>query len=361
MDEICGIAGAWADDVDTHSRFPYEAIAAMREQQWMTCALPRYRGGYGLTLREVAAMVRTVSSRCAATGMIFATHQTQAMTLVRHAEGPDLDIFLGDMLENQYLLAAATADMSKSSGVIEAQRGFVTLTKHARMIAYAEYCDAILATARPSRDSSPAARVLAVCRRSNLTLERTEGWDVMGLRGVRSPGFVLRATTAANLILHQPYTRIFGETVRPVAYTLWAAVCLGIADAAVDKAARHVADKQAGVRRSHRESRLRLSDAVAERDMFAELVDRAADSFDDRGGAATPDPGSLSDIAASLEVDNLEVMAAKSVVEIVVSALSICGIDGYRTQGDYTIERHLRDAHGVALLMNNYRVTADPA
>lgn len=340
VDSVAAIAADWAGEVDARSRFPHEAVAAMREGQLMTCGLPRFRGGYGLSLREIAATVRMLSRRCAATGMIFAMHQTLALTLVRHAEGPDLEAFLGEMLENQYLLAAATTESTNGAGVIDAQPGFVGLTKHARMIAYAEYCDAILATAKPSPGASPATQVLAVCRRSNLTLERTETWEVMGLRGVNSPSYVVRATTVPRLILREPYRSIFAETVRPIAFVLWAAVCVGIADAAVDKASRYVADEGSAVRPARNESRLRLSDVLAQRDMFASIVDRAAESRD---------------------TAHLERVAAKFAVDIVASALGVCGMDGYRSAGAYTIERHLRDAHGAALLMNSYGAFAESA
>lgn len=358
VDKVAEAARTWAQDVDARARFPREAVATMRDRQFMTCAFPRYRGGYGLSLREIAAAVRTISSRCAATGMVFATHQIQAITLLRHAPGSELDEFLGEMLEQQYLLTAATAEFG--SGVIVERAGYFDLTKHARMVAYAEYCDAILATARPAEFGSSAGQVLAVCRMQNLTLERTSDWDVLGLRGVRAPSFVVRAAVTRDLVVSTPYSRIFAETVRPVAYTLWAAVCLGIVDAALGKAADHVASEDAGRSARRRESRLRLSDAEVGRAEFTELVDRAADRFDDRDRRGVPDPDSLDAVAESLEVDNLEVMASRYVVDLVAAALTICGVDGYRSSGDFTVERHVRDAHGIALLMNNYRIVTDP-
>lgn len=360
IDRVAEVAEAWTQDVDARSRFPREAVAAMREHQLLTGAFPRYRGGYGLTLSEVAAAVRTISSRCAASGMVFALHNTQVFTLLRHAPGPEFEQFLGEMLERQYLLTSAHAEFARGSGVIDDRNGFLDLTKHARMVAYAEYCDAILASARPASLGKSAGQVLAVCRRQNVTLERTSDWDVLGLRGVRAPSFVVRATGNRDLVVSTPYARAFTETVRPVAYTLWAAVCLGIVDAALAKATRFVAAGEAGTEPERRESRLRLSDAEAARTEFAELVDRAADRYDARVGRSVPEPGSLGSVTESLEVDNLEVMASRFVVDVVGSALTICGVEGYRTSGDFSVERHVRDAHGVALLMNNYRIVTDP-
>ena len=38
-------------------------------------------------------------------------------------------------------------------------------------------------------------------------------------------------------------------------------------------------------------------------------------------------------------------------------ALLICGIAGYRNDSNYSLSRHLRDAYGAALMVNNDRIT----
>jgi acyl-CoA dehydrogenase len=35
----------------------------------------------------------------------------------------------------------------------------------------------------------------------------------------------------------------------------------------------------------------------------------------------------------------------------------ICGISGYRNDSKYSLARHLRDAYGAALMVNNDRIT----
>ena len=44
-------------------------------------------------------------------------------------------------------------------------------------------------------------------------------------------------------------------------------------------------------------------------------------------------------------------------VEIVGEALLICGISGYRNDSKFSLARHLRDAYGCALMVNNDRIT----
>jgi acyl-CoA dehydrogenase len=39
----------------------------------------------------------------------------------------------------------------------------------------------------------------------------------------------------------------------------------------------------------------------------------------------------------------------------------ICGISGYREDTEFSLGRHLRDAHGAAVMVNNDRIMAGSA
>jgi acyl-CoA dehydrogenase len=45
----------------------------------------------------------------------------------------------------------------------------------------------------------------------------------------------------------------------------------------------------------------------------------------------------------------------------VSEALAICGIAGYRNDSPYSLGRHLRDAHGAGLMVNNDRIYGNTA
>ena len=49
-------------------------------------------------------------------------------------------------------------------------------------------------------------------------------------------------------------------------------------------------------------------------------------------------------------------VATDLVIDIVGRALQICGISGYRQGGEMSIGRHLRDAHGSAIMVSNERI-----
>ncbi|MCJ0904078.1 acyl-CoA dehydrogenase family protein [Rhodococcus sp. ARC_M6] len=363
------VAAQWADQVDVEARFPAEAVAAMRKQRLLSVAVPTEFGGEGLSLREVAEIARILGSRCAASGMIFAMHQTQIYSLVKHGNTEALRAFVVEVTANQLLLASATTelgiggDVSRSYCAVEDLGGHLLLIKNAPVISYGEEADAIVVTARRTPESQPNDQVLVVCRRADLTLEKTTDWNTLGLRGTCSLGYILRATSTPDMVAKTPYSYISTNTMLPVSHVVWSSVWLGIADAALEKARKYVraaARKQPGVSSP---GALRLAETAAVAQQFADLVDSSARRYDlaaqTRDGSeelATTDS-----VGFALSMNNLKVTTSNSVVEIIGQAMLICGISGYREDSEYSLGRHLRDAHGAALMVNNDRIMAGSA
>ena len=59
----------------------------------------------------------------------------------------------------------------------------------------------------------------------------------------------------------------------------------------------------------------------------------------------------------SIRTNNVKLSCSQLVVDIVNRALLICGLQGYRNDSKYSLSRHLRDAYGAALMVNNDRIT----
>ena len=55
-------------------------------------------------------------------------------------------------------------------------------------------------------------------------------------------------------------------------------------------------------------------------------------------------------------MNNLKVVASRRLVEIVGAAMQVVGISGYRLDSRFSLGRHLRDAHGASLMVNNDRI-----
>ena len=68
------------------------------------------------------------------------------------------------------------------------------------------------------------------------------------------------------------------------------------------------------------------------------------------------DGDALSSFGFSLRMNNLKIASSKVVVDVVTQAMLICGISGYKNDSPYSLSRHLRDAYGAALMINNDRI-----
>ncbi|TSE00387.1 acyl-CoA dehydrogenase [Skermania sp. ID1734] len=357
------IAAQFADDVDRQARFPVEAIDALRSAGLLAMALPVGDGGASASMSELCDVARMLGQRCAATAMIFAMHQSQIVSLVRHG-GEPVRGFLQEIGTKGLLIASATTeigiggDIRTSSCAVEPAGDRVFLAKTAPVISYGEHSDAILVTARRSPDSAPTDQVLVVCRRTDTVLTQLSEWNTLGLRGTCSPGFKLTADVPAEMVIGDPYANISAQTMLPASHCLWSAVWLGIAEGALEKAqrfARRAARKDPG---TVTPAALRLAEAFALHQQFADLVTRSARRYEERAFAGSASDG---DIGYSLAMNNLKVTASQLVVDVVAKALLICGISGYREDSEFSLGRSLRDAYGASLMVNNDRIMANSA
>src|SRR5579875_2225050 len=87
------VAAAHADEVDRRARFPVEAIDALRA--------------------EVARAGFELARCCAATGMVFAMHQIQVATIVRHLSLAPAWFrgYLRELATEQRLIASITSEI----------------------------------------------------------------------------------------------------------------------------------------------------------------------------------------------------------------------------------------------------------
>jgi acyl-CoA dehydrogenase len=358
------VAGRHADDVDAGARFPAEALAALAEARLLGASVPVELGGEGLPLTALVAIAALLGAACSSTGMVFAMHHSQVLSLTRHLGGsPALAALSRRIADDQLLIASATTeigiggDVRSSSCFVEAHGDRIRLAKNAPVISYGAEADLVLVTARRDADSAPGDQVLVACDRADLQLERTGGWDTLGLRGTSSFGYQLTADIPADRLVPTPYEEISAETMLPVSHVLWSGVWLGMARSAVETARRYVraaARKSIG---SQPPGATALVALVARLESLELLVADAARSFDERA----EDRAALGQVGFMVSMNNLKVTASDAVAEIVAAALRITGIAGFRNDGQYSVARVFRDAQGAALMVHNDRITAHTA
>jgi acyl-CoA dehydrogenase len=228
----------------------------------------------------------------------------------------------------------------------------ITVVKQAPVISYGEEADDILLTARRSSDAAPADQVLVLARKDGTRLTRTGEWDTLGMRGTRSLGFTLEVSGSVEQVVPVPFADVASQTMIPVSHVLWTAVWLGLATDAVGRARAFVRAEARRTPGAVPPGALRLAETVAELGAMRATVHGGLADFEQHQN----DPEVLGGLGFAIRMNNLKAAASRMAPEIVTRALAVCGISGYRCDSPYSLGRHLRDAHGAALMISNDRV-----
>jgi acyl-CoA dehydrogenase len=361
---VAAIAAAHAPAVDSQSRFPREAAAAMRAERMLGVAVPLELGGEGVKISDVVDVCYVLGQSCASTAMIYAMHQTMIACLVRHGKASDwFQRLLRRLCSEQLLLASSTTegqsggDVRNSAAPIERNDTGIALTRQATVISYGEAADGIVTTARRSPNAASGDQVLAVFLKEDYTLERLVNWDALGMRGTCSDGFKLIAVGSNEQILPVGYSEIHLRTMVPVAHLAWSGVWAGIAASAVDRA-------RAFVRRAvHRPggalppAASHLTRANASLRTLRSVVAGALERYE----FVSTDPSALESVDFQTSMNLLKVNTSELAVSTVMSAMQACGLAGYRNDSDFSIGRHLRDILSSPIMISNDRILANVA
>jgi acyl-CoA dehydrogenase len=356
------VAAAHADDVDRNGRFPAETIDALREQHALSSFVPRELGGDGVSLDALARCCFELGRRCGASAMVFAMHQIQVVTIVRHlVDDPWFEDYLRELVTEQSLIGSVTSevgtggDMGRSiAALTPSDDGTLTFEKQAPTVSYAAYADDLFTTLRRTPDAEPGDQVVALSRKAQTTLEQTGTWDVLGMRGTCSPGYVVRGTVPSEQVLSTPFARIAAESMVPVSHILWSHLWLGISEDAFDRArafVRALAKRKPG---EDLPAAQRLSHLMAELSLLRAEVDSARHEF----VVASGEPGRerLSTMASRLRFNNLKIAASEQAVDVCRGALEVCGIVGFKNDTPFSVGRHLRDTMSAPLMVANERI-----
>jgi acyl-CoA dehydrogenase len=353
---VADVAASAAEDVDDASRFPHEAVAALKEHRLLSALLPTELGGMGATVPDVADAVRRTAAQCASSALVLAMHSIDVANLVRLGSTDRSQDLLREISGAQLLCANANSeiglggDVARSQCAIEvAGDGRLTLTKEALAISYGEYADLIFACARRSPDSEPTDQVQAICR--DARLEPLSDWNATGLRGTCSRSFRLVAEIDPELIYPVSFAVISSTGGMQNTLLLLSSVWVGLAEAAAVKAHAYV---RAAARRTIGtipRSASRLAELSVRLDQLRALHGTACLRL---GNAARDGTMEDPDLIAMLR--NLKVAASEGAVSVAVAALEICGIAGYRRDTPFSLDRQLRDACGGLVMVGNDRI-----
>nr|WP_314071345.1 acyl-CoA dehydrogenase family protein [uncultured Roseococcus sp.] len=357
--DISGAARAAADHadaVDREGRFPAEAVAALRESLSLGLMIPRELGGGGGSLADATRDCFTIGRGCASAGMVLAMHHIQVACLMAHGgDTPWQRDFLVRVAKEQLLLGSVTSEEAIGGNIRRSfcapepsGEGRVKLVKRATNISYGAHADALLLTARRDGEAAEADQLLWVLGPGDFALERTGGWDTMGMRGTRSEAFLVTAEARTDQALATGFGSIASETMTPVTHIVWAGVWLGIAADALDRT-RSASRAKARQRGMASVATGRLSQA-AERLIGAEaMVASALRKYGEPGGQASRE-------ISAVEINALKTAVSEATLEAVGHCMIASGLAGYRTTGPASLSRHLRDLWSGPLMIQNDKV-----
>ena len=356
------VAAKNAAAVDQEGRFPIETIDALRDQRALSALVPLELGGGGIDLETVAQCCTELGRCCASSAMVFAMHQIKVITLVRHLEsGSWFEGYLSELASDQRLVASVTTeigtggDMGRSiAAVTPGGDGSLSFEKRAPVVSYGAYADDLFTTLRRAPDAEPGDQVVALTRKEQNELEPAGVWDVLGMRGTCSPGYLIRAPVRTQQVMWTPFSKVAAESMVPASHILWSHLWLGIAEDAVDRARGFV---RAQAKRKPGEPlpvAIRLSSLLGELTLLRAEVASGLRDFTSATNAEERD--ALNTVAAALRFNNLKIATSEQTVQVCRDALEVTGIMGYRNDSPFSVGRHLRDSLSGPLMIANDRI-----
>jgi len=361
MERAAAVAAVHAEVADANARFPLEAVAALKAENLLGIMVPTLLGGEGQSVSEVVDVCYRLGRACSSTGMIYAMHQVKAACIVHHGmDSAWHRDFMSRMASEQLLLASSTTEgggggnVRSSEAPVERSGDSIRLVRNASVISYGAQADAIVSTARRAVDADSSDQVLVVLEKKDYVLEKTGGWDTLGMRGTCSAGFSLKAEGHADQIMPVPYGVIHTQSMVPTSHLMWSGVWCGVAAGAVErarkfmrKAARAGGDLPPGMPHF-------VKSLAALRSLRALIAQSLA-----RYENAAHDPRALSTVDFQTAINLLKVDASELAVETVMAAMRATGLSGYRNDTDISTGRALRDILSAPIMINNDRILSN--
>ncbi len=355
------VLAAHAADVDEQSRFPRESIEALKQAKLLSAYVPEAFGGMGLNLPRIAEICEILGHYCGSTAMIYAMHQIQVACIVHHHQDqPFFTGYLRRLVEEQRLIASATTeagiggDLRSSICAVETEGERFRITKKAPVISYGEDADDLILTARRHPEAPKSDQVHVLLLDGQYRLEQFATWDALGFRGTRSDGFVVEGEAAVEQILPTPFADILSQTMHPYAHITWSSLWAGIAADAVDKARRFVKKEARRNLDMPPISAIRLGEVDSVLQTLRSNIHQAMEEYQ-----GLLDRGEFNDFTRfgfGIRINNLKIASSELIVDVVGKAMLICGIQGYLNHSEFSLTRHIRDAYGAALMVNNDRI-----
>ncbi|HZE88733.1 MAG TPA: acyl-CoA dehydrogenase family protein, partial [Verrucomicrobiae bacterium] len=333
-----------AETVDRDGAFPKSSIDAMTAAGFLGLISALDVGGQGLPVGAAALVIERVARECGSTAMVLAMHYAGAAVLEKYGPG---DVRRA-VASGRHLSTLAFSESGSRSHfwapTSTAKRGAdgrITLSAQKSWVTSAGSATAYVWSSRPV--AAEGASTLWLVPSSWKGIRMPAPYDGLGLRGNDS-----RAVTAEDVIVPEASRlgsdgegfAIMMQTVLPAFNLMSAAFSVGLMEAAVTRTASHAS----GSRYAHIDSS--LADLPTIRAFVARMrvrTDMARALLLDSIDAVESGRGD-----AMLRVLECKAAAAETALDVLATAMRVCGGAAYRR--DVAVERYFRDAQAASVM-----------
>jgi alkylation response protein AidB-like acyl-CoA dehydrogenase len=346
---------------DAEGSFPVDDFADLREAGLFGVLVPVRLGGAGAGFADYAEVAYELARGNGATALVFNMHAsvTGALAAVDEALSAALGVPDDALAARDDLLAAAArgawyavamsergvgSRLSRLSTTYERVPDGYRIRGAKTFVSGAGHADGYLVAARSAADQAVVSQFLVPAGSDGLRVEPT--WDSLGMRATRSDDLCLDTTLPDSALLGgvEGLALVVAQLLPHWLVASYAAVYVGVAQAAVDAAVAHLNDRGLGHLPAVR-SRIGRADAAAAAARL--VVGEAARRVD----AAPGDP------ETNRWVWRAKLVAGTTAAEVAASMLEAAGTSASRR--GHPLERLFRDARCGSLQPATSDVCAD--
>lgn len=360
-DVIIPQALCFAGDVDSESRFPFEVLAVLKENKFLSAGNHKKFNGRNLHVMQQAALCRRLAHACASSAMVLGMHFIKCNALNRWATSqPYFADYLLLQHDEQRLIASMTSeegiggDLRHSQAAVMVNESEFSIEKSSPCLSYVNEADDILLTCRANEKAASSDQRLVLLKNNQMQKKIGRLWDAMGMRGTCSHACVVSGQANVEQIVETPFALIANQGMIPDAHLIWSSIWLGIAEDAYYKA-KKVSRKQflndegnvSGSARLQNEMQnllLAIDSQISQLGMqYVHALNEADDKF-------------LRSSEFAIKVNSLKLNASSLTKEICLKALEVCGIAGYKNDDELSVSRNIRDVLSAGIMVSNERL-----
>jgi alkylation response protein AidB-like acyl-CoA dehydrogenase len=346
---------------DADGSFPVDDFADLRDAGLFGVLVPARLGGAGAGFADYAMVAHELARGHGTTALVFNMHAsvTGALSAVDESLSAALGVPDEALKARDEVLAAAAqgawyavamsergagSRLSQLSTTYERTPDGYRIRGAKTFVSGAGHADGYLVAARSAGDQSVVSQFLVPAGADGLRVERT--WDSLGMRATRSDDLHLDVTVPEGALLGgvEGLALVVAQLMPHWLIASYAAVYVGVAQAAVDAAAAHLRERKLGHLPAVRARLGRADAAVAAARL---VVTEAARRVD----AAPGDP------ETNRWVWRAKLLAGTTAAEVAASMLEAAGTSASRR--GHPLERLFRDARCGSLQPATSDVCAD--